>query len=77
MLINKAHCKAYLLERSNTTRAGKFKRVSADVWPYLESALIEKMNEFVKYHPSIGKTLMVESKKRKKVVAPTDDGLVQ
>lgn len=69
MLINKSECRKYLLEMSQSHRGGKFKRVGQDVFEQMEYVLRREMREFVKSHPSIGKTLMVGSKTRK----PKDD----
>ena len=56
-MLNKKNCKQYLLEQSMKTRAGKFTRVSASVWPMLEASLRKTMEDFVRSHPTVGVTL--------------------
>lgn len=65
-LLNKSHCKEYLLSESIRQRNGKFTRVSADVYEFLEAALRTEIRMFVRQHPSVGVTLMTGSKKRSK-----------
>ena len=56
-LINKTNCKNYLLGQSKVQRNGRFTRVSATMYPWLEGVLRKAMDEFVHSHPSVGKTL--------------------
>lgn len=56
-LLNKKNCKEYLLNQSKLQRNGRFTRVSATMYPWLESVLRKAMDEFVHSHPSVGKTL--------------------
>lgn len=57
MLINKSNCKKLLLDHSSKHRNGKFTRVSANVYDHLEMVLRREILEFVRSHPSLGKTL--------------------
>lgn len=56
-LINRAACKAHLLDLSSRHRAGRFTRVSSNVYPMLEAALRKTMLDFVRTHPTMGVTL--------------------
>lgn len=59
MLLNKKACKTLMLDESKKWRNGKFTRVSADVYPYLEAILRKEIESLVKRHPTIGKTIGV------------------
>lgn len=63
MHINKLACKKFLLRLSESNRGGKFTRVGADVYDHLDSILMSAMQEFVRRHPSVGKTLSTGKKK--------------
>jgi len=65
-LINRAACKKAVLEIAQQRRAGKFTRVSADVFDHLEGVLRSSIASLVHSHPSVGKTIMMGSKKRSK-----------
>lgn len=56
-LLNRRLCKLFILECAQNTRGGKFTRVSADVFPWLENILQERMRGLVHAHPSVGKTV--------------------
>ena len=62
MHINKNKCKKFMLRASERTRSGKFTRVSKDVFDHLDGILTNAMSDFVRYHPSVGKTLMTGKK---------------
>ena len=66
MSVNRAAAKKRLLVLSNDFRNGKFTRVAKDVLDHLERVLEEEMVRIVRGHPSIGCTLMMESRSRKK-----------
>ena len=67
MHINRAKCKKFMLRASEQARGGKFTRVSKDVFDHLDGIIMNYMNEFVRSHPSIGKTLMTGKKKEVEV----------
>lgn len=56
-LINKAAVRAYLLDLSRTTRAGKFTRVSGHTFEYINRAVARTCESLVRVHPSVGKTI--------------------
>ena len=56
-LLNRSHCKQYLLGVSEQIRGGKFTRVGADVYDYLDSVVRKACYDLVKGQPTIGKTL--------------------
>ena len=57
-LLNKAHVKAYILRMAREHRgSNRFERVSADCYSYLETRLRLIVEDQIKRHPSIGKTL--------------------
>lgn len=64
-LINKVACRKAVLKYAEG-RAHKFTRVGADVLEHLELELINIMKSIVSTHPSMGKTIMMGSKKRSK-----------
>lgn len=64
MFISKSKCKKYLIEMSQKHRNGKFTRVGQDVFEHLEFYLKREMEDFVKRHPSIGKTLQTGTRKK-------------
>ena len=61
-LINKKQCKQFLLDQSTRNRNGKFTRVAANVYDHLEGVMRREMIDFVRSHPSIGKTLTTGEK---------------
>jgi hypothetical protein len=65
MSINRSECRKYLLGMSEKLRGGKFTRVGADVFDHLDDVLRREMREFVRSHPSLGKTLSTGIKKQK------------
>ena len=65
-LINKVACRKALLKYAEG-RAHKFTRVGADVFEHLEVELVNIMKHIVATHPSMGKTIMMGSKKRVKL----------
>lgn len=64
MLINRAACKRAILAVAEDTRSHTFTRVGADTLDYLEADLLNTIKDLVHRHPSVGKTIMMESKKR-------------
>ena len=64
MLINRSACKKAILAVAEDTRSHKFTRVGSDALDYLEADLLNTIKDLVQRHPSIGKTIMMESKKR-------------
>jgi hypothetical protein len=64
-LINKAACKKVVLEFAQT-RAHKFTRVGSDVYDHLNDLVLNSIKGIIRSHPSIGKTIMMGSKSRKK-----------
>jgi len=64
-LINKKACRDYLLDLSKIRRNGKFTRVAENVFGYLNSRLRMEMDSLLYHHPSIGKTICVETKSEK------------
>jgi len=62
--INKSACKKAILSMAEN-RAHKFTRVGADVFEHLDSIIVNAMRGLVHSHPSIGKTIMMGSRKRK------------
>jgi hypothetical protein len=66
MLINRAACKKAILAVAEDTRSHKFTRVGSDTLEYLEADLLNTIKDLVRRHPSLGKTIMMESKKCKK-----------
>ena len=67
MSVNRAACKKRLLTLSKEFRNGKFERVGKDVYEHLDRVLEAEMVRVVRTHPSVGVTLMMESRKRKPV----------
>ena len=57
MLINKKAVKAYALGVSESKRAGKFKRVSAQFLDRVEFIVRETVRKEIERHPSLGVTL--------------------
>jgi len=64
--INKVSCRKTLLKLAEG-RAHKFTRVGADVLEHLEIEVLNIMKNIVSTHPSMGRTLMMGSKKRVKM----------
>ena len=64
-LVNKAACKKAVLEVASM-RAHKFTRVGSDVYDHLNDLVLNSIRDIVHKHPSIGKTIMMGSKSRKK-----------
>lgn len=67
--INKSACKKAILNLAQK-RAHKFTRVGTDVFEHLDIVLLNAMKSIVESHPSMGKTIMMGSKKRS---TDTDD----
>lgn len=57
MLINKKHVKQYALEISQSTRNGKFTRVSGEFLIHIEAVVKERIRTYVQSLPSVGKTI--------------------
>ena len=68
MLINKAECRKTLLARAEQRWPNKMTSVQATVYDYLDTCLRTNILKFVNQHPSIGKTLMVASVPRIKIM---------
>ena len=66
MLINKLACKKAVLSVAASTRGSRFNRVGSDVYDHLEATLMNTIKGLVHSHPSVGKTIMMGSKKRTK-----------
>jgi len=64
MTINKAQCREYLLAAANRKWPGKFTRVADNVYPHLEAEFQRVMDEFIRAHPTLGKTLSMGAPKR-------------
>ena len=64
--INKSECRKILLARAERRWPGRMKRVSQDVFDFLETSIRSDCVAFVRGHPSIGKTLQFKTHKRKK-----------
>ncbi len=66
LIINKKRCQDLLLTRAKD-RWGRSKmtRVQAAVYQYLDTLLRREIYKFVNQHPTKGKTLMIETRKRK------------
>lgn len=56
-ILNRKAVKAFALECSQTSRNGKFTRVSEDLLQTLEIKVREIISKHVSSHPSIGKTI--------------------
>jgi len=68
-LINQAEVKKLLLSLSRELRRGKFTRVSmSQIVPHFEGIIRDEAEKIVRTHPSIGKTIMLESRKKDPVV---------
>ena len=63
-LINKSACKNAVLEIAEGTRGGKFTRVGSDVYEHLNDMVLNTIRKIVHQHPSVGKTIMMGSRKR-------------
>jgi hypothetical protein len=61
LLINKLAVRKYLLAMSEEYRGGKFTRVSDSTFSVIDSKLRMMLESDIKVHPSIGKTVMIES----------------
>jgi len=61
--INKAACRKTILSLAEN-RAHKFTRVGGDVFEHLDYVLMNTMRSIVDSHPSMGKTIMMGTKKR-------------
>lgn len=57
MVINKAELKRLMLEASVRYRNGKFTRVGNDVFEHFDQLVQAQIINFVRAHPTIGKTL--------------------
>jgi len=67
LIINKKRCQELLLIRAEDRwKRRKMTRVQTAVYQYLDTLLREEIRKFVNQHPTKGKTLMVETHKRKK-----------
>jgi hypothetical protein len=66
LIINKKKCQKLLLTRAEARWGqGKMTRVQAAVYLYLDTLLRGEIHKFVNQHPTKGKTLMIETRKRK------------
>jgi len=65
-LLNRSECRKILLARAERRWPGRMKRVSQDVFDFLETSLRSDCDAFVHSHPSVGKTLQFATHKRKK-----------
>lgn len=75
-LINRSACKKAILSLAKT-RAYKFTRVGSDVYEHLDIVVLNAMKAIVASHPSIGKTIMMESRKRVKREDDADDAFMK
>lgn len=62
--LNKKSCKDYAITCSKELRGGKFTRVSADVYPWLNEVVRSTIENFVRSHPTLGKTLTAGLRKK-------------
>ena len=65
MEINVRASKLYLLERAKVRRNGIFKRVGKDAIDFLNAQHRIAMDNLLRYHPSVGKTIMMGTRKEK------------
>jgi len=65
LLINRSACKRAVLDVVKHRK--QFTRVGADVYVHLHNHLLKEIKRIGDSHPSIGKTIMMGSKKRSKV----------
>ena len=68
MLINKTNCRRALLGYADRRWPNRMKSVQSAVYDYLDTCLRTNILKFVNQHPSIGKTLMVASVPRIKIM---------
>jgi len=65
--LNWSECKKFMLDYAQRSNRKRFTRVSkAQVLPFLEASLRTDMRKIVDSQPSVGKTIMLETRKRKK-----------
>jgi len=57
-LINKSNVRKYALDYAAVNRpANRFTRISEDVYPHVEAAVIQALERLVRSHPSTGRTI--------------------
>ena len=64
--LNRNACRQLLLQLANEKWPGRMRRVSQDVFDFLETSVRSDCVAFVRGHPSIRKTLQLKTHKRKK-----------
>lgn len=67
MLINRTECRRLLLSFAQERWSNKFTRVSQEVFDALEATMRKGIWEIVLQHPTVGKTIMLNTHKRKDV----------
>jgi len=62
--INKSECHKFLLEMAGQKWAsGKFTRVAGDVFTFLDASLRSDMENLIRSHPTLGKTISMGTRK--------------
>jgi hypothetical protein len=67
--INKKACRRALLEMAERRWPGKMTRVAENVFEHLDISVFAKMQEFVRFHPTVGKTLTTGTKPARRAAA--------